>query len=158
MTGAIGVDTSCRVKMSCLIVCLAVTAAGCGGPYNASVSGDVMLDGQPVSTGGIAFIPTAGGPTAYAQIDSSGHYQIYTGKEEGLPAGNYGVTIVSREPPATDRSKLGGPPPPGKAITPEWYADAKQTPLKFDVKPGKNEIKLELSNAPPAGWKPSKRR
>jgi hypothetical protein len=152
------VGASCRFNLTCLAAFPALIAIGCGGPYNASVTGEVVLDGQPVPTGGIAFIPTAGGPTAYAQVDSSGHYEVRTGNEEGLPAGNYGVTVVSREPPASDRSKLGGPPPPGKAITPEWYADAKQTPLKFDVKPGKNEIKLELSKTPPPGWKPSKRR
>jgi hypothetical protein len=131
-----------------------MAVVGCGGAYDASVSGNVTLDGSPVTTGAVAFIPATPGPLAYAQVDSSGHYEVFTGKEAGLPPGAYGVTVVSREPPATERSDLGGPPKPGKALTPLWYSMEQQTPLKFQVEPGHNDIDLQLTSTPPPGWKP----
>ncbi len=131
-----------------------LVAAGCGSAYDATVSGEVTLDGSPVGKGAVAFISTAGGPPAYAQIDASSRYEVFTGKEAGLPPGSYGVTVVSREPPAVERTKLGGPPPPGKSITPEWYQNASTSGLNFTVEPGHNEINLELTTTPPAGWKP----
>ncbi|MBX3426076.1 MAG: carboxypeptidase regulatory-like domain-containing protein [Pirellulales bacterium] len=140
-----------------LVAATMLALVGCGGAYDAVVTGEVRLDGQPITTGAVAFIPAAGGPTAYAQIDANGRYDIHTGKERGLPSGSYGVTVVSREPPATERSKTGGPPPPGKALTPEWYALAQYSPLKVDVKPGKNDVPLELTNQAPAGWTPTRR-
>jgi hypothetical protein len=127
---------------------------GCGGAYDASVSGNVTLDGNPVTTGAVAFIPATPGPMAYAQVDPSGYYEVFTGKEAGLPPGSYDVTVVSREPPATERSDLGGPPRPGKALTPLWYSMEQQTPLKFQVEPGHNDIDLQLTSTPPQGWKP----
>jgi hypothetical protein len=130
------------------------TALGCGGAYDASVSGVVTLDGNSVNKGAIAFIPESSGPAAYAQIDSSGEYNVFTGMEAGLPSGDYKVTVVSREPPETTHSKLGGPPAPGKAVTPPWYAMVGSSPLQFQVAPGANEINLELKSTPPPGYKP----
>jgi hypothetical protein len=135
--------------------CVVLAAlVGCGGPYDATVSGEVTLDGNPVPTGAIAFIPSSGGPPAYAQIDQSGKYEVFTGKEQGLPSGAYSATVVSREPPASERSKLGGPPPPGKPITPVWYQNPSTSGLSYTVEPGNNEINIELSTTPPPGWKP----
>jgi hypothetical protein len=137
-----------------LVSSAAVLAAGCGGPYDASVTGVVTLDGNAVTSGAVAYIPTSGGPMAYAEIDEAGQYEVYTGSAAGLAPGSYGVTVVSREPPATQRSKLDGPPPPGNLKTPLWYAMAESSPLKFDVEPGDNEFNLELKSTPPPGWTP----
>jgi hypothetical protein len=125
--------------------------AGCGGPYDASVAGVVTLDGNPVPTGAISFVPENGGPQAYAMVKSSGEYEVYTGREAGLPPGQYKVAIVARES-STTLSEGGGPPPPGKAITPRWYASPQTSGLNFQVEPGSNDINLELTSTPPSGW------
>ena len=65
--------------------------------------------------------------------------------------------MIAREPPQTEKVPPGTPPPPGKAITPQWYAMAQYSPLKFDVASGDNEINLELTSSPPPGWKPTSR-
>lgn len=135
-----------------------LAVAGCGGPYNADVSGKVTLDGNVVPTGTVSFLPAGGGPAAYARIDSSGNYTIRTGREEGLPAGEYSVSVVANEPPAVQQTADGGPPPPGKAITPPWYRSQQTSGLKFTVAPGSNTIDLTLSSQPPDGWKPTRRR
>lgn len=136
---------------SCIALVL-TGVIGCGGPYDATVVGMVTLDGNPIQTGSISFVPSSGGPQGYALVDQSGNYEVFTGREAGLPAGQYNVSVVARES-STTRSEDGGPPPPGKAITPQWYASPTTSGLEFTVESGSNEIDLQLTTQPPAGWK-----
>lgn len=142
------------VRQLMVVAAALLSAIGCGGAYDSTVTGAVTLDGEPVPKGAVAFLPDSGGPPAYAQIDASGNYEVFTGTEAGLPSGSYSVTVVSREPPKTERSELGGPPPPGQALTPPWYGLVQYSPLKFQVESGHNDINLELTTTPPPGWKP----
>jgi hypothetical protein len=141
----------CRWYLACAAL---VSVTGCGGPYDASARGMVTLDGKVVPRGMVSFNPVSGGPVAYAMIGEDGHYVVRTGRDEGLPAGDYQVSITAYEAPAVAQTDKGGPPPPGKAITPVWYRMKETSGLKFNVKPGKNEINLELTSKPPAGLKP----
>lgn len=134
------------------ISCLLVVVVGCGGSYNASVHGTATLNGTALQSGTIKFIPQQAGPSAYGNIDSNGSYSIMTGREAGLPAGDYVVTVVSNEP-STPNSNPSLPPAPGKPITPAWYREPAKSPLKYTVAPGKNEINLDLTSQPPAGMK-----
>jgi hypothetical protein len=136
---------------------LLVNFAGCGGPYDATVTGVVTLDGKVVPRGTVAYQPAAGGPPAYARIEENGSYVVRTGREEGLPSGEYSVTVTANEPPATTQTASGGPPPPGKPITPLWYRTKNTSGLSFTVSPGDNEINLELKSQPPPGWNPRRR-
>jgi len=128
---------------------------GCGGAFDSSVSGTVTLNGSPVPRGTVAYHPISGGPAAYAPIESSGAYSVRTGREEGLPSGDYQVTVIANEPSV--ETKDGRPPAPGKAITPPWYKSKETSGLKFTVESGANTIDLPLSATPPAGWKPTGR-
>lgn len=147
------------VRIAWALACAAcLSPLGCGGVYDSSVSGVVTLDGSPVPRGTVTFSPEGTGPTAYGQIQSDGAYQLRTGKEEGLPPGQYTVTVIANEPPAEARSKTGGPAPMGKPITPDWYRDPAQSGLSFPVNDGENEINLELTSTPPAGYVPPRTR
>ena len=128
--------------------------SGCGGPYDAYASGVVTLDGTIVPRGTVSFTPVKGGPAGYAIIEENGGYKVRTGREFGLPSGDYQVTIFANEAPAREKSATGGPPPGGKPITPAWYRMKETSGLKFTVERGKNKIDLELTSQPPAGWKP----
>ena len=131
-----------------------VGLAGCGGAYDATASGAVTLDGKPVTRGTVAYHPVSAGPSAYARIDEDGTYTVRTGREVGLPVGEYQVTVISSEPPAVSQTAQGGPPPPGKPITPPWYRTKQSSGLQFTVAAGDNELNLELTSQPPAGWNP----
>lgn len=128
--------------------------SGCGGPYDATASGVVTLQGSPLPRGTIAFIPDNPGPSAYGMTDANGSYVVRTGREEGLPAGAYSVTVAANEAPSGVASKDGGPLPMGKSLTPEWYRDPATSGLKYTVASGDNEININLTTMPPAGWKP----
>jgi hypothetical protein len=134
-----------------------LVVVGCGGPFDSSVTGVVTLDGKVVPRGTVSFQPKAGGPAAYARIEESGSYVVRTGREEGLPPGDYYVTVSANEPPTVEQTAQGGPPPPGKPITPAWYRTRNTSGLSFVVEPGANEINLELTSTPPPGWNPQRR-
>lgn len=141
-----------------LLFFTAVSLTGCGGAYDSSVAGVVTLDGNPLPRGTVAFNPEKTGPPAYGQINSSGNYTVMTGREEGLSAGNYVVTVVANDLPS-EPGKDGGPPPAGKPISPAWYRSKESSGLSFTVESGSNEINLELISTPPAGWQdPTQRR
>jgi len=151
-------STRRNILPSCLIALL-IGINGCGGVYESSVSGVVTLDSAPISRGTVTFKPTGNGPSAYGQIEPNGEYELRTGREFGVPSGQYLVTVVANEPPSTLQSATGGPPPPGPPITPAWYRSSDTSGLSFQVEPGSNDINLELTSEPPAGWQdPAKRR
>lgn len=134
-----------------------ICVTGCGGLYDANVAGTVSLDSQPLSQGTVAFNPADGGPAAYSAIDKHGKYAVMTGREQGLRSGSYTVTVVANEPPDTQQNEQGGPPPPGKPITPVRYRTKQTSGLKYKIKPGQNQIDLELTTEPPPGWKAPKK-
>lgn len=143
-----------NVGLIAVLALLGIT--GCGGTYDSTVAGIVTLDGKALPRGLVGFHPVSAGPSAYAVIDENGGYAVRTGRESGLPPGDYCVTVSANELPTMERTADGNPPPPGKPITPVWYRTKQASGLKFSVKPGKNEINLDLSTKPPAGWNAAK--
>lgn len=131
---------------------------GCGGPYDSYVSGVATLDGSPLPRGTVSYNPVRPGPASYGVIRSDGSYLIKTGREEGLPSGDYTVTVVAKEESIADDSNKGLPPKAGKTITPPWYRSKKTSSLKFAVEPGSNDIDIELISEAPPDWNPPGRR
>lgn len=131
-----------------------IACAGCGGTYDATVTGAVTLDGQPLTRGTVKFIPDGASAPAYGLVGSDGGYSLMTGREEGIQSGAYTVTVVANAPSTPDPNNPSSPPMPGKPITPAWYRDAQSSPMKESVESGSNEINLALTSTPPPGWKP----
>ena len=87
--------------------CLALAAAGCGGPAGPKlvpVVGRVTTaDGKPVKAGGLSFRPDKAKGNAnlhepYGTIDADGNFKLFTNKQEGAPVGWYKVAIFAGEP------------------------------------------------------------
>ena len=117
--------------------------SGCGSPYDATVSGNVTLDGQPLTKGSVSFHPVADGPVANGTIAGDGSYTVTTGTDTGLPPGDYKVTVVATDPPPP-----GDEETPGILLTPEKYNRVDTTPLQFTINAGGNEINLPIVSTP----------
>jgi hypothetical protein len=111
------------------------------------VTGTVTLSGKPLAGALVEFTRTGGSTEggmaagmagAQAQTDAEGAYALSimldNGKttKEGLPAGDYVVTIRKLEFPGGVASATQPP----KNVLPAQYAAADSTPLKASVKEG----------------------
>lgn len=134
--------TSVTRRLLWLILALLVLH-GCGGKLESSVSGVVTIDGELLHTGRVVFHAVAGGAMAYGTIDAAGQYRITTGREKGLTAGDYVVTVVATETPSGPIGESYG-----KLISPIQYATKKESGLKFTVQSGANRVDLPLRSKP----------
>jgi hypothetical protein len=122
--------------------CLCLVLTGCGGPYEATVSGIVTLDGEPLPSGAVTFHAVAGGPAVIGTIGADGSYTLRTGASDGLPPGDYIVTAKA----------LSGDPVPGMtpeqfddlSLTPVHYGNKETTDLRVTVASGHNDLDLQL--------------
>ena len=141
----------------CLTVLCSVPGCGGGAAGRSAVQGTVKFDGQPVSQGVIAFIPTGAtrGPSTGAEI-KAGKYQILA--DQGPATGPHRVEITAtRAGEATEVKGLGqgggpsggGPSGGGSAAKIEMYIPEqynKQSTLEFVVKAGSNEANFDLKS------------
>ena len=134
------------MRISCLLgiaLVALVVLSGCS-PNAATVTGTVTLDGQPLKTGDVSFHPAGGkGAVAYGKIDASGSYVVSTGDETGLAPGQYAVTVVATEAAPQPTGNVEVIP---KVLTPMKYNTPETTDIKVEVKPGANEIPIELKS------------
>lgn len=106
----------CNGRLACAVLPLMVLFA-CG-PENPlgrrAVTGRIMLDGSPLKSGHIQFVPLESGGVAAGAMIHKGEYRFE--KLRGLPPGKYRVQIFS--PVTASESAAQSPPsdgPPGLA-------------------------------------------
>jgi hypothetical protein len=131
-----------------LLVATGMLAAGCGSdqPTVVPVDGVVRIDGQPLRTGTVRFIPAAG-RSARGQIQSDGSFRLGTYREaDGAQVGMSRVAITAFEVPAgnvnpdVDR-------PRSKSLIPLRYNSTANSGLTFEVKPsGTNHAEFDLTS------------
>ncbi|WP_428306932.1 hypothetical protein [Lacipirellula sp.] len=122
----------------------ALTSFGCGGsgPSLAPVSGKVLLDGQPLTTGQVLTQPTAG-RGANGAIQSDGTFTLSSGREPGAMVGTHQVAVVAYEVGASTSPEA----PQGKLLVPQRYTSAENSGLTIEVSSGENTPTLELTSA-----------
>jgi hypothetical protein len=107
------------------------------------VHGKLLFEGTPAAGAVVTFQPVKGRQggrfAADATVEADGTYVLSTYTAgDGAPEGEYIVTAVWRRP-ATDGTGAAGP-----NQLPERYAKVETSPLKAVIKPGPNEVVLEL--------------
>lgn len=119
---------------------------GCGQssdrPETGEVSGVVTLDGDPLPEARVVFAPTEGGQSSEATTDANGHYElVYRGDEMGAKVGEHKVYVSTFEEEYLDDTgkMIGG----REELVPQQYNT--NTTLTKEVKPGANDIPLELT-------------
>lgn len=124
-----------RVKstFSCRTVCVLCTGMllliGCSGSLESTVTGTLTYNGQPVDLAQIVFHPAEGGPLPYAVTSDDGGYQVMTASQGGLKAGNYTAVVQSMK---------------SDVALPKTYGSVATSTLKYEIKPGKNVIDIDL--------------
>lgn len=127
-----------RARLAWLVMAI-VVAGGCGsGKPEGSVSGKVTYQGNPVATGSVNFLSTAG-VGAQAAI-SNGTYSV----NGPLATGEYSVYVAAPLP--TPQPPGAKPTPPPKFEVPPKFQDAKTSGLKVTVKTGKNDLPIEIKD------------
>lgn len=121
-----------RSLLLCLICSIPpVVSAGCGGggdKYDRlPFSGTVTLNGQPLASGYVIFVPKSGQPTQSSGVISGGKFDVP--RKSGVVAGKYSVAIFSG---------ADAPAGAGAAGTPEAEAASKKNagervPRKYNV-------------------------
>src|SRR4051794_37410421 len=119
---------------------------GCGGGKTARVSGRVKWkDGSDVSVlagYSLTFEAEGGKTSAVGELDRDGTFKLSTfGANDGAMPGKYRVAINAPNNPDPDK-------PPTRSKLPAKYANLETSGLTAEVKPGQNNIELELDKAP----------
>lgn len=118
--------------------------AGCG-PSFVPVEGKVIVSGQPLNTGSVAFYPTAGSGQADAEIGtgdigSDGSYKLMSSGKAGMPPGKYKV-VVNASKPSNPDDQYSLP----ILLVDKKFTDLATTPLVVDVAAGAGAGKYDLN-------------
>jgi hypothetical protein len=113
--------------------------AGCTDSKNGQVSGTVKVDGIPIESGAITFLPVDGKTATAGGIIKNGAYSVK------VPVGAMKVSISA--PKVIGEKKIYNTPnspvmPITKEALPEKYNE--KTELTFEVKPGANPKDWDL--------------
>jgi hypothetical protein len=115
---------------------------GCGsdGTERVPVAGRVMVDGQPLSTGTIRFVPKTGRPASGA-IQPDGSFVltsdiVHTAPETGVPRGNYQVQVSSSK--IIDDATI-------QWNVPQKYADFRTSGIEVTINEPTDHLAIELT-------------
>ena len=128
-----------RMRLSLLPMLLAVaTAVGCGDgrPKRVPVSGQVLIDGKPLTQGFVRLTPKGARP-ATAEIDRDGRFTLSTfGEEDGVVEGTHAVAVIAAE-------QLGGNSQRWHA--PKKYARPDTSGLTITIDGPTDSLAIELT-------------
>ncbi|MCA9234823.1 MAG: hypothetical protein KDA44_05105 [Planctomycetales bacterium] len=133
-----------KLFQSANVALAALVACGCnsGDSGLAPVSGQVLLDGQPLTTGAVITMPPQG-RGARGVIGSDGRFTLSTGDlGEGATIGRHAVAVVAME------ETVGlNPEAPRKLLVPQIYTVPETSGLSIDVVADQdNDVVLKLTS------------
>lgn len=116
---------------------LVVSGCGDGRPGRVKVSGNVTLDGEPLTTGSVTFKPAAGGRIGVGNIESDGKFLVsmYVAGD-GLPTGKYLVAVSSYED-INDTTR--------RWVAPKEYSEVTSSGLTAEITEETDSMNFELT-------------
>jgi hypothetical protein len=120
---------------------IGVTAVGCNKNSDLRpLHGKVLLDGTPLTSGTISFVPEQG-RSSTAKIGPDGTFELQTfGGNDGARPGKYRVAIVAFDGPQVEDR-------PVNSLIPQHYGNPAPSGLEFEVTADAgSEAKFELSS------------
>lgn len=128
---------SLAVSLSILLICL-LTAFGDSDnrPHRVPVSGRVVIDGEPLTSGTIIFVPEDGAHASIGMIDENGHFTLtcYDGNDGAVPGTHRMEVVLTRAPDE------GAPPWP----VPRKYANHQTSKLIAEITEPTENLLVEL--------------
>jgi hypothetical protein len=125
--------------LSWLVLALAaIWLSGCsdGRPARVPISGQVLIDGQPLKYGSIRFVP-ADARASVAQLDTNGRFTLNCfEREDGAVLGTHRVAILAAEP--LSRTKV-------LWHTPKKYAETSTSGLQQVIAETNDALVINLS-------------
>jgi hypothetical protein len=105
------------------------------------VSGEVLIDGQPLTTGNIQFVPEDGRPSS-AAIQPDGHFEVSSEsvgrtKEMGAAPGRYHVQVASSK--VIDEKTIHW-------NAPARYADFRTSGLEVVIDKPTTDLRIQLTS------------
>jgi hypothetical protein len=138
-------------RLAAGLLVLSAGTLGCGGIKTYPIEGRVTLDGKPVAAANVTLHPIGDLPMGRAATGSDGSFRIQSTTGDGLPAGEYEVSIIKQEfhPPGGNTKAAESPldMAMGWRITnllPRRYGNSTTSGLKVTVpsEPDAYELKL----------------
>lgn len=121
-----------------LLLAASMTAVGCsdGRPQRFPVSGQVLIDGEPLEKGFVQVIP-ANDRAASGKLGPGGRFQLTTFEpNDGCVAGTHKVAVIGNESVDAQSQKWHAP---------KSYMDAENSGLTVTVSEEVTELKIELT-------------
>jgi hypothetical protein len=138
------VHFSCRAQpRMLLLLALAAAVASCSSGDRVrlhAVGGKVLYKGSPLAKAMVVFHPQGDYPKELpkplAYTDAEGQFKMTTTRPgDGVPAGEYALTVEWRERTRTGAEKIGG-----RNLLPARYSKPETSGLRCRVQEGPNEI------------------
>jgi hypothetical protein len=120
------------------IVLIFISCMGCGDgrPPRVPVSGQVLIDGKPLTFGTIQFIP-AGARASQGSIDKEGNFTLTCFDQgDGAVPGNLAVAVIAAEPIGSTKMRWHAP---------KKYADHRTSGLTHDLAGPDDRVVINLS-------------
>jgi hypothetical protein len=124
-------------------VCAGILAGGCKGKNSekfVSVEGRVLVDGKPLSTGFIGFMPDESRGTTHpeyslCEISPDGKFKLVTNDRSGVRLGWYKVVVWASSQPLPQRTTFdsNGQPIPIPWLVAAKYTTKETTDLSIEV-------------------------
>jgi hypothetical protein len=121
-----------------LIICAMTLLPGCGPhrPQRVSVSGQVLIDGKPLTCGTLMLVPEGARPSI-GQIDKQGRFTLtcYEGTDGAVP-GHHRIAVVCNEQLNPDAIRW---------LAPKKYADYRTSGLETQVDTSTDSLRIDLT-------------
>jgi hypothetical protein len=128
-------SSSRSICLAIMFVVFSVTGCGDGRPARVTVSGVVLIDGEPLSRGNIKFVPENGRPSA-GKIGQDGRFTLtcYDGADGAIP-GKHRVQVSANR--GISDSKI-------EWYAPRKYADFRTSEIEIEIDKPVSDLKVEL--------------
>lgn len=119
-----------------LIAAAALTGCSDGRPQRVPVSGQVLIDGEPLTMGIVQFVPNGTRPAA-GKIDAEGRFTLTSfDGGDGVVLGKHRVMVAAKEMIGESKAKWHAPPK---------YADFRNSGLEYEITEPTDDLTIELT-------------